>query len=67
MPRFDGSNYTFWKIRMEECLQYLAMDISNSVENGYKFTTTNSSESEEIDENEHITPRTVQVNLKDRR
>ena len=33
--RFDGSNYTFWAIRMEVYLQSLKVDMWNSVVNGY--------------------------------
>ena len=37
-PRFDGSNYTFLKIRMEIYLQSLGMDVWKLVEDGYEFT-----------------------------
>ena len=39
-PRFDGSNYTFWRIRMEVYLQSLGVDIWQSVENGYNAPKT---------------------------
>ena len=35
--RFDGSNYTFWKIIMEVYLKTLGMDIWKLVEEGYEF------------------------------
>ena len=36
-PRFDGSNYAFWKKWMEIYLQSLGMDVWKSVEDGYEF------------------------------
>ena len=33
-PRFDGSNYTFYRIRMDVYLQSLGVDIWNSLVNG---------------------------------
>jgi hypothetical protein len=34
-PRFDGSYYFFWKIRMQTYLMSLGYDIWSAVENGY--------------------------------
>ena len=39
-PRFDGSNYTFYRIRMDVYLQSLGVDIWHSVVNGYKNSKT---------------------------
>ena len=36
-PRFDGSNHTFWKIKMELYLQSLGMNIWKSVKDGLEF------------------------------
>ncbi|XXG70390.1 hypothetical protein AAC387_Pa06g3162 [Persea americana] len=34
-PFFDGSNYSFWKIRMQSFLSSLGLDVWNSVKKGY--------------------------------
>nr|CAD1838597.1 unnamed protein product [Ananas comosus var. bracteatus] len=42
-PFFNGSNYTYWKVRMQIFLQSLDFDLWDIVENGYiKPTTTTS-------------------------
>ena len=39
-PRFDCSNYTFWRIRMEVYLQSLGVNVWESVENDYNVPKT---------------------------
>ena len=65
-PCFDGSNYTFWRIRMEVYLQSLGMDIWKLVEQVYRFPKTTPVEPEESVENEHTIPRTTQIEPEDR-
>ena len=63
-PRFYGSNYAFWKTRMEVYLQSLGMDAWKSVEDGYEFPKA-ADESEEKDE--RTNSRTVLVDSENRR
>ena len=59
-PRFDGSNYPFWKIKMEVYLQSFGMDVWKLVEDGYEFPK----DADELEENDlHTTSRTMSVDL----
>ena len=50
-PRFDRSNYTFWKIRMEFYLHLFGMEIWKSIEYIYEYPKA----VEELDENSEET------------
>ena len=39
-PLFNGSNYTFWRIRMRNYLMALGFDIWGAVKNGYTTRTS---------------------------
>jgi hypothetical protein len=47
-PRFDGSEYVFWKIRMQEFFMSLGYDVWDSVVNGYKAPNTPPTDTTEI-------------------
>jgi hypothetical protein len=34
-PMFDGTNFSFWKVRMKTCIMALGVDIWDVVETGY--------------------------------
>jgi hypothetical protein len=39
-PLFDGSNYSFWSIRMRTYLMALGFEIWSEIKNGYTTPTT---------------------------
>jgi len=39
-PLFDGTNYSFWKLKMNMCLSALGYEIWEAIKNGYTAPST---------------------------